>query len=67
MLNTLYHDLVRGIRKQRNLLRKQSSVESKKESKREYEVMLRAVLADGLVRALTHALALVRACAGARS
>ena len=53
VLNTLYVDLVRGIREQRSLERKKSVAGGTHEDRvREYEVMMRAVLADGLAHPL---------------
>lgn len=56
VLATLYLDLVRGIREQRKLDRSIGasgvSGEGRAETLREYEVMLKAVLADGLVHPL---------------
>ena len=58
----LYVDLVRGIREQRTLERKKSTTEGAKEIAaahevlKEYEVMMKAVLADGLAHPLEKAM-----------
>ena len=59
VLNTLYVDLVRGIREQRSLERKHQSRQPPQKSGeklREYEVMMRAVLSDGLAHPLEKAM-----------
>jgi len=65
VLNTLYLDLVRGLREQRRALRKQemesadggaSNEAQRRETRKEYEVMMRAVLADDLVHPLEKSL-----------
>jgi len=66
VLNTLYLDLVRGLREQRKVQRQQSVLQAhdstasaaaqQRESRKQYEVMMRAVLADGLVHPLEKAM-----------
>ena len=56
MLSTLYVDLVRGLREHREAQKQKDDTETKAALRREYALMLRAVLADGLVHPLEKAM-----------
>jgi len=56
VLSTLYLDLIRGQREQKQSSKQEEDEATRSSLRREYELMLRAVLADGLVHPLEKAM-----------